>query len=72
MPEPAPIALTILAAELVWLVAVAAEDVPVVVPLVVDGTAVDDVELPMLVAMGFLTSTRYGSAHPEKTQARPT
>jgi len=68
MPEPAPIALTTLEVALLWLVAADAVEVPVVV----DGTAVDDVELPMLVAMGFLTSTRYGSAHPEKTQARPT
>jgi hypothetical protein len=76
MPEPAPIALTILAAAVVWLVVVAAADVPVdVVPAVlvlVDGTAVDAVELPILVAMGSLTSTRYASAWIQKTQGQAT
>jgi hypothetical protein len=73
MPEPAPIALTILAAAVVWLVVAVAADVLVdVVPVLVDVRAVDAVELPILVAMGFLTSTRYASAQAGKTQVTPT
>lgn len=62
MPEPAPMELMIFAA------AVAPEAAAV---LLVE-TTLDDVELPILVAMGSPISSSYASAQTVKTQAQAT
>jgi len=69
MPEPAPKALTILAAAVAPAVAddVLFELVAVEAVLVV-GVALDEVELPIVVAMGSPNSIIQVSARPLKTQ----